>query len=103
MYYTYCRCSLETRPSPSSAIIITLTFEASVTALGFKGQRNNNNRGGGRRPGFEATEYCMLYTSFFIRCGGRRVPVPVRTCGREAIIGRICSDFSRGIYRVVLE
>ena len=30
------------RPSPS------------VTAIGFKGQRNNN-RGGGRRPGFEAT------------------------------------------------
>ena len=29
------------RPSPS------------VTAIGFKGQRNNN-RGGGRRPGFEA-------------------------------------------------
>ena len=26
----------------------------SVTAIGFKGQRNNN-RGGGRRPGFEAT------------------------------------------------
>ena len=25
----------------------------SVTAIGFKGQRNNN-RGGGRRPGFEA-------------------------------------------------
>ena len=23
--------------------------------IGFKGQRNNNNRGGGRRPGFEAT------------------------------------------------
>ena len=27
---------------------------ASVTAIGFKGQRNNN-RGGGRRPGFEAS------------------------------------------------
>ena len=27
---------------------------ASVTAIGVKGQRNNNNRGGGRRPGFEA-------------------------------------------------
>ena len=27
---------------------------SSVTAIGFKGQRNNN-RGGGRRPGFEAS------------------------------------------------
>ena len=51
----YVFSSLETRPSPSSAIIIiTLTFEP-LTAIGFKGQRNNNNRGGGRRPGFEAT------------------------------------------------
>ena len=32
---------------------------ASVTAIGFKGQCNNN-RGGGRRPGFEAT---VLYRS----------------------------------------
>ena len=30
---------------------------ASVTAIGFKGQRNNNRgAGGGRRPGFEATQ-----------------------------------------------
>ena len=47
-YRSYGGRSLETRPSPSSssAIVITLTFEpyrsygASVTAIGFKGQRN---------------------------------------------------------------
>ena len=31
----------------------------SITAIGFKGQRNNNNRGGGRRPGFEAIVYVI--------------------------------------------
>ena len=31
-----------------------ITCANPVTAIGFKGQRNNNNRGGGRRPGFEA-------------------------------------------------
>ena len=64
-----CHVSLETRLS------------ASVTAIGFKGQRNNNNRGGGRRPGFEASMCTVRPLSEFearrhhgclSRCGERR-------------------------------
>ena len=33
----------------------------ALTAIGFKGQRNNN-RGGGRRPGFEASrQHCRHF------------------------------------------
>ena len=41
---------------------------ASVTAIGVKGQRNNNNRGGGRRPGFEAMFVCLCVRACVRAC-----------------------------------
>ena len=61
-----------TRPSITFLLRIVISLD-SVTAIGFKGQRNNNC-GGGRRPGFEAIR--DSYSASRASCASQVAPPP---------------------------